>query len=95
MSDEFQVRPRPPFRPSDEPAKKPKKFKPKRWSHQDELTALKGTKITVCFTRLIGTSSYTQGVLLEADQFTLKIDRGPYNSPEIVFKHTIHSFRGG
>ncbi len=72
VADSFITRPphsaRPSFKREQSGARKP--FKPKPWSHQRDLEALKGKKITF----LIASSvEWQTGVLVEADQFTLKI----------------------
>jgi hypothetical protein len=59
--------------------------KPKRWSHQDDLTALIG-KTIVCG-RSDGMS--LEGVLVEADQFTLKIQTPEFALPVLVFKSAL------
>lgn len=43
--------------------------KPKRWSHQDDLAELKGKRLVLCLLD-VGT---IQGTLIDADQFTLKM----------------------
>lgn len=68
------------------------KFKPKAWSHQHDLADLRGRKIR--FQMELG--EY-EGVLLEADQFAIKVrfDSGPGEArTETFFKHAIFSFTG-
>jgi hypothetical protein len=50
---------------------KPKPTTQKRWSHQDELTALRGKAII--FTP-IATLQPKEAILVEADQYTLKVE---------------------
>ncbi|MCK1543282.1 hypothetical protein IVB12_15305 [Bradyrhizobium sp. 179] len=81
--------PRPPFK--RENASDRKQFKPKPWSHQGDLTAAKGKTIDIFF----GPSDGIRGVLLEADQFSLKLEisDGTNKSVLTYFKHSIRSFR--
>lgn len=65
-----------------------KKVAPKRWSHQDDLAAMKGK--TVLVQSCNGHDEL--GTLLEADQFTIKIQRlGNENAAVILFKSEIRS----
>lgn len=66
-----------------------KPFKPKPWSHQSDLSALKG-KLVHC--DLTNCENIT-GALIEADNFTLKI-RDEIDSEKIyvIFKSSIIMF---
>lgn len=72
--------------------RQPYKGKSKAWSHQVELTNLKGQQVCLETRDVI-----VKGTLLEADQFTVKIDvleelDGPVGcTPTIFFKHAIVS----
>ena len=66
-----------------------KPFKPKPWSHQDELARLKGKVIFLRF-NAGSTSSTISGRLLEADAFTIKIDGS--SLPLVISKHAIVFF---
>jgi len=48
---------------------RPKNHKPKAWTHQQELSNLRGKEICIFFID----DSYKVGTLVEADQFTLKL----------------------
>jgi len=64
--------------------------KPRPWSHQDDLRKAGGKEIQI---NLIGYVNTIRGVLLNADQFTLKVrlvDGG--KSPMTYFKHSIESY---
>lgn len=64
--------------------------KPKPWSHQRELEALKGKNIMV----VLRSGETLTGKLLEADQFTVKIDQGVGGVfPAVVFKSSVTFFR--
>ena len=65
----------------------PLKSKPKAWSHQDELKAGRGKKITL--THVSGET--VVGKLLEADQFTIKVLHvvGNGQSALTYFKHDL------
>ena len=68
------------------------KFKPKPWSHQQDLAALRGKKIR--FQMELG--EY-EGVLVEADQFAIKVridGAAVEDREEVFFKHAIFSFAG-
>lgn len=71
------------FRPRNKPAK------PKRWSHQDDLEGLRGQRIEI---NLNDGTSYN-GTLLEADQFTLKIQADNVLSAVTVFKSVMTDYR--
>lgn len=62
--------------------------KPKRWSHQDDLDALKGKKL------IIGVldEGPKEGVLLEADQFTLKLKAVGAVSAVVYYKSALTYF---
>jgi hypothetical protein len=70
-----------------------KPFRPKPWSHQQDLTAAKGKRVEIDFAETVGFT----GVLLEADQFSLKVEvsnpDGTYKSVLTVFKHSIRHYR--
>ncbi len=73
---------------------KPRGHKPKvkRWSHQDELDALKGRMVALLFED----EGEAEVTLIEADQFAIKvsaIDDDGQQSTLIYFKHTIAGFR--
>lgn len=83
--------PRPNFKTERAGERKP--FKPKPWSHQNELVAAKGKRVEIFFSQYDGLA----GVLIDADQFTLKIeltnsDDGS-KSVLTVFKHSIRHYR--
>lgn len=61
----------------------------KSWTHQDDLKALKGKEVTLV--ALDRTEIF--GLLLEADQFTIKILETASQSVVTYFKHTLASFR--
>lgn len=64
--------------------------KPKRWSHQDELTAAVGKKV-----RLVSNNMVETGELVAADQFTIKVkyDNGTGDLRfVVVFKSALTSF---
>jgi hypothetical protein len=67
-----------------------KPFKPKRWSHQQDLEKLKGKKVDLVYPN----GEWVRGVLLEADQFTLRVDIGSENHQSVltVFKHSLRSY---
>jgi hypothetical protein len=81
--------PRPNFKTERAGDRKP--YKPKPWSHQNDLAAAKGKQIDVFF----GAADGMRGVLLEADQFSLKLELSHENSKSVVtvFKHSIRQFR--
>lgn len=62
-------------------------FKAPKWSHQQELDALKGKHIGLLFTD----DERTNGKLLEADAFSLKLEH-PEQTTVIFFKHVIAGF---
>lgn len=74
-----------------ENARDRKPFKPKPWSHQRELESLKGKMIYV----LQNDGNGITAVLLEADQFCLKLEirNGAYTSVLTVFKHDLRSYQ--
>lgn len=63
--------------------------KPKAWTHQDDLKSLKGKEVALF---ILGCPEIT-GLLLEADQFTIKILETNSKSVVTYFKHTLTSFR--
>jgi hypothetical protein len=68
------------------PAFKPK-LKPKgppRWSHQRELDGLRGQKVSIF---LLSGDVFRNVTVLEADQFTIKIEGN------VIFKHAIALFQ--
>ena len=67
-------------------------FKPKPWTHQDDLKAMIGKKITLVF--FSGEARRQRdGVLEAADQFTLKLSGVDGNkSTQTYFKHALFSF---
>jgi phage terminase large subunit len=68
------------------------KFKPKRWSHQNDLDALKGQNITVT----LHTGHKLVVRLLDSDQFTLKVQdlsAGQHEQSVLTyFKHAIAAY---
>lgn len=62
--------------------------KPKRWSHQDDLDALKGQKLRVEFAN----GGSFEGKLLDADQFTLKMNVSSQAGVVVIFKSTLTYF---
>ena len=66
-----------------------KPHKPKAWNHQDDLKSLKGKSVGI----EMQNASEVFGVLLEADQFTLKILETNTQSVVTYFKHSLTSFR--
>ncbi|MER9496313.1 hypothetical protein NKI86_31625 [Mesorhizobium sp. M0320] len=63
--------------------------KPARWSHQNDLDALKGKKVTIG----ILDSGPMTGVLVEADQFTVKMAAKDESSKAVViFKSALTYF---
>jgi hypothetical protein len=83
--------PRPEFKRENTRDRKP--FKPKPWSHQGDLANAKGKRVEILF----GAEDGLTGILLEADQFSLKIEvsnpDGSYKSVLTVFKHSIRFYR--
>ena len=71
-------------RPGTLTARRP--IKSKRWSHQDELDALKG-KVVLVYPLDGGTY---EGTLVEADQFAIKV-LTPNHGVGIVWKHALRS----
>ena len=69
--------------------RRPMLSKPKIWNHQDDLKALTGKPVPV----FILNCPEVTGVLLEADQFTLKILESNSQSVVTYFKHSLTSFR--
>lgn len=65
-----------------------KGVKPKAWSHQNELAALKGKQILVCLGN-VAHSFQLEGELLEADQFTLKVRRKGTSFDVVVHKSAV------
>jgi len=47
-----------------------KTYKPKAWSHQDDLKYMKGRTVDIYLTQ----GAVITGLLLDSDQFTLKIE---------------------
>jgi sRNA-binding regulator protein Hfq len=91
MNERYAPRPAP-HRPASNGASKAPREKirlprPKRWSHQDELDALKGKAIRIVYTN----GDETKAVLIEADQFALKVQIEG-EKPSVVFKHSIAEF---
>lgn len=62
-------------------------MKPKPWSHQDELLAMRGKRVRLSF-RDVGAIVVMDGLLLEADQFALKMLLDD-QSTLIVWKHDL------
>jgi hypothetical protein len=70
-----------------------KPFKPRPWSHQRELEALKGKRIDFLYRNA---AQWCSGTLVEADQFALQIDIS--RAPEVksvltVFKHDLRAYK--
>lgn len=75
------ARPRPVAFEKRDPSRRQKlTVKAKRWSHQDELQAHRGKPITLIHLN----AQRANGVLLEADQFTLKVRHDAGNSQSSV-----------
>lgn len=70
------------------PQKSPKPFKPKAWTHQDDLRAQCGKGIFIRFMNGVG----IEGTLISADQFTLKIMVNSSKSVVTYFKHAVESY---
>lgn len=66
------------------------KFKPKAWSHQDDLKALIGKRVKLTRVAYTGTT-YDYGKLVAADQFTLKL-QAPTGHVCVYFKSAFISF---
>lgn len=86
--------PPPSFKRESAGERRPFKPKPpKRWSHQDDLTAAKGKRIEIMF----GVEDGIAGEVLDADQFAIKIQvsnsDNSIKSVLTVFKHDIRFFR--
>jgi hypothetical protein len=81
----FQVEVR---RPGERRPIRLKDNKPKRWSHQDELTSLIGKEIALVFVN--GTGSVV-GLLTNADAFTLQLVLRN-KSIRTYFKHAIAEY---
>lgn len=64
---------------------------PKPWSHQGDLAALKGKKITLCFDAERTLLGSVTGKLIDADQFTVKLDIGA-STPVVYFKSAMTAF---
>lgn len=62
--------------------------KPRAWSHQDELQALRGKTIIYC----VLDEGIQSGTLLEADQFTIKVKKQGFKSSIVVFKSSLTYF---
>ncbi len=77
-TNHFNARPRPGVRPN-------KPFKAPSWSHQRELSDLKGKKVHVLVN---GAETRVHVTILEVDQFTLKV-RHEEGATAILFKHSI------
>lgn len=71
-----------------------KPFKPKPWSHQDDLRALKGKTIDIVF---LGGREAIKGTLLDSDQFALKVEIQVLDKQSVltVYKHDMRYFRAG
>lgn len=78
--------------------KQPKPAKPKRWSHQDYLDASLGKQVEIAVTN-VGTM---KGVLINADQFTLRVLvthigeselPSSHHSEMTYFKHALTAFQ--
>jgi hypothetical protein len=69
------------------PGRGPSKPKIKRWSHQDELEALRGRKIMI-----FDGERHVAYTLLEADQFALKVEAVD-KQVVILWKHALKSVR--
>lgn len=69
---------------------KPASRQKKSWSHQHDLTELKGKEIAI----RINTGETLVGTLEDADQFTVKINQNTSMlSPVVVFKSAVTYFR--
>lgn len=65
------------------------KLKPKRWSHQDELTALKGKHVRLMF---VNGSILERALLLDADQYTICIVLPGQQSTMTYFKSALEGY---
>lgn len=68
--------------------RKPILSKPKAWSHQDDLKALKGQRVALTLVN----GNIFAGVLLDADQFTIKLLADDTQSVVTYYKHILASF---
>ena len=65
--------------------------KPKKWSHQDELEALKGSRIEI---RFVGFMNWDPYILVDADAFTLKLTAVTGDKSVLTYyKHALIGFR--
>lgn len=69
----------------------PKPYKPRPWSHQQDLASLIGRTINIA----IMDGAILSGVLRAADPFTLKIELPDSKADLTVFKHVIASYAAG
>lgn len=83
------ARPRPPYKPPYKSPSRPARPKVARWSHQRELEGMKGHKIRIH----LPDEGWVGGVLVEADQFTIKMQFDPEMTPVIYFKSAIDAFQ--
>jgi hypothetical protein len=63
-------------------------LKPKAWNHQDELRSYRGRNVRVVFMD----QDPVEGVLLEADQFTIKMHTKQHDLDMIFFKSALVGF---
>lgn len=64
-------------------------FKPKAWSHQDELKAAVGKVVVL---RLVDQADPVIGTLMAADAFALSIRVGNSQSTRTYYKHALVSY---
>lgn len=84
VDQRFVATPRPHFK--RENSNDRTKFKPKAWTHQDQLKSLIGKKISIVYRD----DAVFTGTLLNADQFTIQI-QGP-ETVITVFKSALTCF---
>jgi hypothetical protein len=65
--------------------------KAKRWSHQDELEALKGQEVSLFFAHRVDDMDYVTGMLVNADQYTIQLALGS-QSLVTYFKSDLRSY---
>lgn len=66
-----------------------KPFKPKAWSHDNDLTAAKGKQISL---HALDSPDELVGELLDSDRFTLKVRVWNGKSALTFFKHALASY---
>jgi len=69
-----------------------KPFRPRAWSHQDDLKHMRGKTIKITMPGSAGDRCVT-GTLMESDQFTLKIQRQNDQAILTYFKSHLIAFQ--